>query len=584
MAKQEKTAAELYREERKARLAKAAKKNSKKSKKITVGKKGKSFISVLVVLAIVLGCAGVVLNALGMFERGKTLMTVNGEKVDKYELAYYSSNVYNSLFEQAYSYDYSYGEGMGAMLTGFDWSKFPEQQEYTYELEGYENPTFADYIEATAVDQIKLVKSYVKYAEENNITLDEHDLEEVNASITQLQTTARNNNYGYSNFLRSEYCYGDGMTPALFEKILKEAKLAEKVQEVKQEELGKNYPDDKIEEIYNENLKTYAVVDYRAYTVSAVKAGAAEGTKATADEMAAAKAIADKLAAADDEDAFVEAIAKQTNDVKYLSDDSLTLKADASYAALSSVDENKLADWMFSAETAEGDTYVVENADAGYTVYMLTAKAHKVGPTYDNYDVRHILIKFPEETEEDKKDDKKVEATLLDTSAYDTVIDIDVDLETTKDPALYMSAQKILETYLKGDQTEDAFAELAKKHSADGNAADGGIYKDVPSGQMVAEFEDWALDAADRKAGDVGIVETTYGYHIMYFIEREEVATWDSIIKDEKVSADFSDFSEELLEKAVVENFSRKHADGIQEFIKTTARNTIRQYTQTYTY
>ena len=34
MAKQEKTAAELYREERKARIAKAAKKNQKKQNKL----------------------------------------------------------------------------------------------------------------------------------------------------------------------------------------------------------------------------------------------------------------------------------------------------------------------------------------------------------------------------------------------------------------------------------------------------------------------------------------------------------------------------------------------------------------------
>ncbi len=605
MSKQEKTAAELYREERKARLAKAAKQNSKKSKKITVGKKGKSFVSVLVVLALVLGCASVVLNALGMFERGKKLMTVDGEKVDKYELAYYSSNIYNNLFEQAYSYDYSYGEGMGAMLTGFDWSKFPEQQAYPNELEGYEEPTFADYIEATAVDQIKLVKSYVKYAADNGITLGEEEISEVNSTIDQLKTTARNNNYGYSNFLRSDYCYGEGMTPELFEKILKEAKLAEKVQEVKNEEIGEKYPAEEVEKIYAENLSAYAVVDYRMYTVSAVKATGSEETKtATAEEMAEAKAIADTIAAAKSEDEFIEAVAKQTNDVKYLSDDELTLKTDAAYAALAAIDDGKLAAWMFSDETEEGATYVVETKDTGYTVYMLAVAPHKVGPTYDNYDIRHILVKFPEEkteettedtteettddkTEEkteDKAEDKKVEAVLLDTSAYDAVIDIDVDLDETKNPELYMKAQGILEEYLKGKKTEEAFAELAKEHSEDGNAADGGIYSDVAAGQMVPEFEDWALAAEERKAGDVGIVETEYGYHIMYFIEREEVSNWETEIRDEKVSEEFTEFSEDLLEKTVVENFSRKHADGIKDFIKITARNTIRQYTSTYTF
>ena len=34
---------------------------------------------------------------------------------------------------------------------------------------------------------------------------------------------------------------------------------------------------------------------------------------------------------------------------------------------------------------------------------------------------------------------------------------------------------------------------------------------------MVPEFEQWATDK-NRRAGDVGIVKSQYGYHIMYFI------------------------------------------------------------------
>ena len=34
---------------------------------------------------------------------------------------------------------------------------------------------------------------------------------------------------------------------------------------------------------------------------------------------------------------------------------------------------------------------------------------------------------------------------------------------------------------------------------------------------MVAAFNDWCFDSS-RKPGDTGIVETTYGYHVMYFV------------------------------------------------------------------
>ena len=40
---------------------------------------------------------------------------------------------------------------------------------------------------------------------------------------------------------------------------------------------------------------------------------------------------------------------------------------------------------------------------------------------------------------------------------------------------------------------------------------------------MVEEFNDWCFDAA-RKPGDTGIVETPYGYHVMYFVA--QIAEW----------------------------------------------------------
>ena len=40
--------------------------------------------------------------------------------------------------------------------------------------------------------------------------------------------------------------------------------------------------------------------------------------------------------------------------------------------------------------------------------------------------------------------------------------------------------------------------------------------------RFVKEFKDWYLDK-DRKAGDYGLVKTSYGYHIMYFSGTEPI-------------------------------------------------------------
>ena len=49
---------------------------------------------------------------------------------------------------------------------------------------------------------------------------------------------------------------------------------------------------------------------------------------------------------------------------------------------------------------------------------------------------------------------------------------------------------------------------------------------------MEEAFEDWCFDES-RKAGDVGIVETSYGYHVMYFVETQEETYRDYLITSE---------------------------------------------------
>ena len=59
----------------------------------------------------------------------------------------------------------------------------------------------------------------------------------------------------------------------------------------------------------------------------------------------------------------------------------------------------------------------------------------------------------------------------------------------------------------------------------------------INNDQYVAEFEDWAFAEGDfageaRKTGDVGIIETEYGYHVMYFVGQADEPSWYTTIKD----------------------------------------------------
>ena len=91
-------------------------------------------------------------------------------------------------------------------------------------------------------------------------------------------------------------------------------------------------------------------------------------------------------------------------------------------------------------------------------------------------------------------------------------------------------AQDILDKWQAEDGTEEGFAKFAAEYTEDpGSMATGGLYAGIRVGQMVAPFEDWCFDAS-RQYGDTGLVQTNYGYHIMYFVDSHDI--WVANVRD----------------------------------------------------
>ncbi len=67
---------------------------------------------------------------------------------------------------------------------------------------------------------------------------------------------------------------------------------------------------------------------------------------------------------------------------------------------------------------------------------------------------------------------------------------------------------------LRVEATTANFAELAKKNSSDGSAAQGGSLGDIPRGQTVPEFEKVAFATAPGEISQP--VKTQFGWHIIY--------------------------------------------------------------------
>lgn len=111
-------------------------------------------------------------------------------------------------------------------------------------------------------------------------------------------------------------------------------------------------------------------------------------------------------------------------------------------------------------------------------------------------------------------------------------------------------AQELLNTWLEGTADEDYFAELAMEYSSCSSASQGGLIQSIQVGQMVQEFEDWCM--AEHEYGDYGIVRTSYGYHLMFYVSERVI--WYEVAKSGALSTKMSELlaAEEEDRKSVV--------------------------------
>lgn len=119
--------------------------------------------------------------------------------------------------------------------------------------------------------------------------------------------------------------------------------------------------------------------------------------------------------------------------------------------------------------------------------------------------------------------------------------------------AAYDRAEEIYLMWQASGSSEEAFAEFAAAYTEDyGSAETGGLYQDVYPGQMVKAFDDWCFDPG-RQVGDSGIVQTEYGYHIMYFCGKDAMTYQETLVLEELRQEAMNSWLEELLAGADVE-------------------------------
>ena len=352
---------------------------------------------------------------------------------------------------------------------------------------------------------------------------------EIDSTIDSQRETAKKNDYSLDRWFRTNL--GNGIDEKVVRQVYEEQYLAQKYYEKYEADTTAAITEAQINDKYNADKDSFDLVDIRYYEFTTKTPTLADDATTEEKEAATKKAQEETKAKAEaflanvkDEASFISEAKKAilTADNKSTKDpDEVTNYNDATYAELEQYSEDG-AKWVYDDARQVGDKTVIDLGNGSYAVVYMVTLPHKDMSVY-SHAVRHILVAFPE-------DEETGETKEL----------------TTSEKATYKAkAQEILDEYLK-NPTEENFANLAKEKTEDpGSKDNGGLYEDLNADTSFVEpFKDWYLDAS-RKAGDTGIIETDYGYHVMYYSKATGV-TWSENVKSMILS--------EAIEKLYAEN------------------------------
>lgn len=439
-------------------------------------------IGITVAVVIILGLFLLIFTGSGIPQANFTAVTLGDIKVTSAEYDYY------------YFLNYYQTVPLYAQYGLID----PEIPLNRQDYPGEGDMNWEEYLDERTTSTIQTFIALSEQAKAEGVTLTDEDIALIETDIASLHTAAEENGTEPEKYLRQNY--GRGLSLESYREMLERRFLAIRYQTVKTDSF--NHGETEITDYYNENKDTYDTIDYHIFNFSLTPPARDEGDY-TEDELEAYKAdqkkkAEDMLSRVTTGDAFKALSLEYTEPEKTddTGDDTDDTEEDDTDDAeeteeeetddtlisvnASSVTEGVLSEYLLDESRKEGDKTVLEDTDA-LRVVLYQKRSRDEEKTVD---VRHILISF------DDYDDNA---------------------------AAKARAEEIYQEWKDGDATEDSFADLAKTHSSDGNSALGGIYENVYKGQMVEPYETWCFDPA-RKPGDTGIVETEYGFHIMYFV------------------------------------------------------------------
>ena len=412
---------------------------------------------------------------------------------ENYQVTGTMMSVYvNSMYQ---NYVSQYGDYL--YLLGLDTGTSLKEQAYS------DDQTWFEYLTQAAENNAQQYLILAESAADAGVSLTEGEIANLDASLEKIDPSS----------------YGIGVNREDLREAMMLQSLAEKYQNILDN--GYTYSEDEIQKYYEENLYDFLSCDTYSYTFvyeTDPEEESEDGETGMTREQA--QKLASEPASCEEEEAFCQWLrayfeANHEPEEDETEEDlasQVETQVEACRQTLTYTEGDDIAEWAYADGAKAGQTYVLEDAEKQtFTVTLLASL-----PARDEsvtVDIRHIL---------------------LTTDRYGS------------EEAAKEKAEELLQEWKDGDATEDSFAELAGSWSADsGSSLNGGLYRYVVEGQTVEAFNDWCFDST-RKAGDTGIVQTDYGFHVMYYTGTETPgwkAQAESSLTEQSYEADYEAMS-----------------------------------------
>ena len=475
------------------------------------------------IVAVVLVVALLVWNS-GFFDRHNTVVqftSVDGTGSDlslsAADMDYFYYQAINSVYSQEQSYAQMYQQLGMEYTSTFD----PTGDLKTQYIDEAQTTSYDDYCRQIALNNATQIMALYNTAKAQGYTLSEDAQAGLDSAKDDLAAVAAQ--YGYPNtasYLRT--VYGHTVNEGVYLKNLERSIWASDYYTASIEAMGDAYTDQQLEDYYAEHTDEldsydfdYVYVDGTAQPTTDEDGNTVEPTEEESEAaLALAKASAENMVAVLNGNIGTQ----ESESDFYDAASALGLQPYSQENNPGNTFSNApFAQWLMDAARVDGDADLFEVEGSGY--YVVQFHGRYRSDTLSSADVRHIL--FAGSTEEELA-------------------------------AALAEAQQVMAEFQAGEQTGERFGELAEQYSDDGRDdegnlnAPGGLYEDVtPSTNFVQEFLDWIFTDG-RKAGDVGIVQTTYGYHLMY-LDTAEDAQWIADAKSALLATDQEAFLDGIM-------------------------------------